>query len=828
MLPPLVVGLLLVSFEVNSETVRVNEKKTIQLSEAGKPTTSTVFSNDSNFLPNKTYLWRVNIKASDLKDDNSVRVILQHGHSSTSFKLPYTRTTGRSKDQVKATIAERTVDLCPDPENPVGPSSLLTVNMISSSNTTVNVSLTAMLVTEDEGWMKKNGGEELTGSISLSSPLVTTSRFKPVQGEHYVRLIIESLSGSDSFCSVVSVQRPKCPYSDSISTATRLGQWQTISENTSMVLDARNYTEGFLIVVVAAISDERCDFKHKKLSGRKTNLTKNLKIRMEGMAGSSERATAAFILLGFYLAVIVIAAALSVLQFRYNTVDLLEGNKTTLLQLVLATTKMPLGPENMQPSEDADDKICTETRTEVNGSGAKEQHEVDCSALRLADPIQLEDWTSTISAIIGPEREKKPKASVAAMCTKFNENEGKCATTYRKNDLYLGNLLLISIFYSIAVLQLAFQTAYEQKKSGNNDICYFNSLCQNPLWKMLDFNHFLSNLGYVMFGFLFAVLVYLRRRRYDQFQEQNSVDQKLEIFNEKQAALKELEHKHGIPLQYGIYYSLAGALAMEGLMSGSYHICPTTISFQFDTTFMYLISILIYIKMYQNRHPDISANSVTAYTVLGSALILEALSLYYSNAYFWIVFCLIYMTTLVCWVGNIYQQLLEKNRHTHKPLFVRVFSLLGNETHKYFKKLRGMKGLKIRSFLVFLSLTVVLNLAMCIYFAIHAASKEKGASNYLLLMFMSNMGIYVIYYIVMKYKSGEHLCNQAKLYNGKTLIIADGKEGWFSSASNPWAGIEEFNSLFIVKVGGRSWIVTNQRNIFCRSLFQLLQSKFIP
>merc|ERR1712016_212843 len=67
----------------------------------------------------------------------------------------------------------------------------------------------------------------------------------------------------------------------------------------------------------------------------------------------------------------------------------------------------------------------------------------------------------------------------------------------------------------------------------------------------------------------------------------------------------QIEQRHGIPLQCGIYYTMGGALAMEGAMSASYHICPTTISFQFDTTYMYLIAILIYTKLYQNRHPDI-------------------------------------------------------------------------------------------------------------------------------------------------------------------------------------------------------------------------------
>ena len=40
---------------------------------------------------------------------------------------------------------------------------------------------------------------------------------------------------------------------------------------------------------------------------------------------------------------------------------------------------------------------------------------------------------------------------------------------------------------------------------------------------------------------------------------------------------------------------------MEGVLSGCYHICPTKVNFQFDTTFMYVISVLLFLKVYQFR-----------------------------------------------------------------------------------------------------------------------------------------------------------------------------------------------------------------------------------
>ena len=89
------------------------------------------------------------------------------------------------------------------------------------------------------------------------------------------------------------------------------------------------------------------------------------------------------------------------------------------------------------------------------------------------------------------------------------------------------------------------------------------------------------------------------------------------------------------------------------------------------------------------------------------------------------------------------------------------------------RRLRGREAPKIRPLLVFLSLTSVANIGICIYFAVNAAHQEKGASNYLLLMFMANTAIYAIYYIVMKYVSGEQLCTQSKLYQGKSILARD-------------------------------------------------------
>lgn len=57
--------------------------------------------------------------------------------------------------------------------------------------------------------------------------------------------------------------------------------------------------------------------------------------------------------------------------------------------------------------------------------------------------------------------------------------------------------------------------------SGSLDICYYNFLCAHRAGALSDFNHVLSNLGYLLLGALFLLQVRrrrLRRRRHPRHQ----------------------------------------------------------------------------------------------------------------------------------------------------------------------------------------------------------------------------------------------------------------------------------------------------------------------
>ena len=64
-------------------------------------------------------------------------------------------------------------------------------------------------------------------------------------------------------------------------------------------------------------------------------------------------------------------------------------------------------------------------------------------------------------------------------------------------------------------------------------------------------------------------------------------------------------------------------LILIGILSGNYHLYPVKESFQFDTTFMYVASVLVCSKVYQFRHPDATPRAYYSFGTIAILLIFE-------------------------------------------------------------------------------------------------------------------------------------------------------------------------------------------------------------
>ncbi|XP_068773019.1 SID1 transmembrane family member 2 isoform X5 [Struthio camelus] len=170
----------------------------------------------------------------------------------------------------------------------------------------------------------------------------------------------------------------------------------------------------------------------------------------------------------------------------------------------------------------------------------------------------------------------------------------------KKYQIYFWNIATIAVFYALPVIQLVITYQTVVNVTGNQDICYYNFLCAHPLGNLSAFNNILSNLGYILLGLLFLLIILQREINYNR------------------ALMRSDTHalECGIPKHFGLFYAMGTALMMEGLLSACYHVCPNYTNFQFDTSFMYMIAGLCMLKLYQKRHPDINASAYSAYACL--------------------------------------------------------------------------------------------------------------------------------------------------------------------------------------------------------------------
>ncbi|CAH8293628.1 unnamed protein product [Schistosoma turkestanicum] len=220
----------------------------------------------------------------------------------------------------------------------------------------------------------------------------------------------------------------------------------------------------------------------------------------------------------------------------------------------------------------------------------------DANSISLTD-----DRTDVISEFI-------PMHKMNVLLYVSDLSRKRYGTLNRKYLLYFWYLIIISIFYGLPAVQLIMTYQKAVFETGNEDLCYYNFECAHSFGIFTAFNNIISNIGYVMLGLLFLGLTARRDILHRRTKNVNPNSQIL-----------------GIPQHYGLFYAMGLALTMEGLMSACYHMCPNFSNFQFDTAYMYILAMLIMLKIYQTRHPDVNASAHSAYMVMAVVIFLGVL-----------------------------------------------------------------------------------------------------------------------------------------------------------------------------------------------------------
>ncbi|KAG5331301.1 SIDT1 protein, partial [Acromyrmex heyeri] len=367
---------------------------------------------------------------------------------------------------------------------------------------------------------KYNSEKKVEVQISPSEPIYYGYIFSKQENSS----VIVRVESDNDICMTVSVQNTSCPVFDLERNIEFSGHWQTVSRRGGITVPREAYPLGFFVVLVVKGEDTDCN----GLSSSNPLRTKNVTLIVNPTITKRDyvvaSVSAAAMVLGFC---IIYITAVIVFSIR-------ESKKLATQELI--------------NEQDFNEHIPSPSMVEENSPKQLNSTEED-SSLDEDDIDLMEDALSDKDVI-----RTKVILSVCDLARK------EPRILRHKSRLYLYYLTTVAIFYTLPVVQLAVTYQRVLHTTGNQDMCYYNFLCAHPLGLLSDFNHLFSNFGYVMLGLLFIFLTYSR--------EHNEPD-------------KEKIKCYGIPQHYGLFYAMGTALIMEGILSASYHVCPSHSNFQF-------------------------------------------------------------------------------------------------------------------------------------------------------------------------------------------------------------------------------------------------------
>ncbi|XP_076457766.1 SID1 transmembrane family member 1-like isoform X2 [Babylonia areolata] len=570
-------------------------------------------------------------------------------------------------------------------------------------------------------------GSERNVTVSPSQPQYYMYTFPPGVDTVLLRVTSPRLS-----CAVVSVQPIRCPIFDLDRNIDFEGKHQTMTNQAAIFLQRSDYEdfEAFYVVIVMKPNNQDCLVPDLLQPTDGTNFRhKTLTISITDTISSSQYYRAIFAALAVFLGFYIVAAAIGCIYhgcgWHQSITDLTEVEKDSEGSLLRSSGPSQYGAVPATSGRPDAPLRSMEGSTHSNLSQQSSDLDFDSSDIDFLPDAELEkDIVRTKTMLFVSDLARK--------------SHKKLSKTFK---IYHWNLLTIAIFYGLPVAQLVLTYQQSLLRTGDEDLCYYNFDCAHPLDNLSAFNNIASNMGYVLLGLLFIVLVWRRDVLHGKLLREHH----------------DLERQYGIPQHYGLLYAMGLALVMEGVMSACYHVCPNYSNFQFDTSFMYIIACLSMLKIYETRHPDVQAKAYQSYFSMALVIFIAVLGVVYGSNIFWIFYALVHMlSTLVLSAQIYYVGRIKVDRY----VFKRLFRIIKTECF------RCVKPMYVNRF-VMLLVGNLINWAFALYGAIVHPS---DFASFLLAIFIGNLLLYLLFYIIMKLLSKERINGLAILCIGAASI----------------------------------------------------------
>nr|XP_022322232.1 SID1 transmembrane family member 1-like [Crassostrea virginica] len=442
-------------------------------------------------------------------------------------------------------------------------------------------------------------------SFEISAGVAKEIYFTPSEPQFYMYTFPEDVdsvlvhaTSKDEKCAVMSIQTIECPVYDLNVNVEFEGKYQTMTKQAAIQIQRTDYPEGaFYVVFVLKPLDSACSSGLETLSRVKKTISSDK--YYWGMV-FAVAVFGAFYLIAFLLGVI------------YHGCSKHRG-------IWMIPEYQDIKKDQDSGHDGGDDLLSTVIRDNTSSQATNTSNSMDNHSVSSLDSEDVD--------FLKDADEEKDVFRTKTELFVYDLSRKKYKKQARNYAIYWRNLLTIAIFYGLPVLQLVFTYQKVLNVTGNLDICYYNFNCAHPWGLVSSFNNIFSNIGYVSLGFLFLFLVYRRKLIYN-----------MAVHREKM-----MKKEVGIPQHFGLFFGMGLALIMEGVMSACYHVCPNYSNFQFDTSFMYIIACLCMLKIYQTRHPDISAKAHTSYLLMACVIFIAVVGVIYGDNIFWILFACVYM-----------------------------------------------------------------------------------------------------------------------------------------------------------------------------------------
>uniref|UniRef100_A0AAX7V2T2 SID1 transmembrane family, member 2 n=1 Tax=Astatotilapia calliptera TaxID=8154 RepID=A0AAX7V2T2_ASTCA len=665
----------------------------------------TIYAFNHTISRNKTEGVRVSVDVLSNKSESPILFVVRQKQGVLSFQVPLIL---RGLYQRKYPYYDVGRTLCQPPTRAASETQYFFVDVSTLSSQGTNYQLRVSRV--ESFTLQTN--KKFSFTASPSQP----QYFKYVFQDGVDTVIVKVNSDMTFPCSVMSIQDIQCPIYDLDNNVAFIGMYQTMTKKGAITVQRKDFpSNSFYVVVVVKTEDEACGgplrfypLRPDQLidAGNRSKLTVNM----------SSRAVEAYVMgmlfclgifFSFYLLTLLCVCVMCWITFLHQPATPLNPVVGLPAHVVPPLDRMTLFCSSLLQSERSLESVARSRQESL-------------SSIEEDDYDTLDDIHSDKNIV----RTKK-FLYVADLARKDKRILSK------KYQIYFWNIATIAVFYALPVVQLVITYQTVVNVTGNQDICYYNFLCAHPLGALSAFNNILSNLGYVMLGLLFLLIVLKRDLAQNRALERHDVNA-LEC---------------GIPKHFGLFYAMGTALMMEGLLSACYHVCPNYTNFQFDTSFMYMIAGLCMLKLYQKRHPDINASAYTAYACLAAVIFFSVLGVVFGrdNTAFWIVFSVIHILATLLLSTQLYYM---GRWRLNAGIMRRIVYVI------YTDCIRQCSGPMYIDRMVLLVMGNIVNWSLAAYGLIQ---RPNDFASYLLAIAICNLLLYFAFYIIMKLRSGERI-----------------------------------------------------------------------